>query len=124
MVKLPGKSSAHGARALPEAIALYRAEQQSKFPREALTLLARLADDRNAAEAFARLKLKDRTAEAAVIAACIEAEELARTFEQRAAKAETRRARGTRNFARLPAFSASSLTSCMPNSKTLPIHCG
>jgi hypothetical protein len=67
---------------LREAIKAYCAEQK-KLDKPALELLNRLDKSPSAAEAFERLKLKDRRAEACVLTACIEAEDIARTFDQR-----------------------------------------
>jgi hypothetical protein len=72
---------------LREAIKAYRAEQK-KLDKPALELLNRLDKSPSAAEAFERLKLRDRRAEACFLTACIEAEDIARTFDQRVKKQE------------------------------------
>ena len=77
-----------GALHLHDAIKAYCAEQPSKPDEQARALLARLAKDSDAAKALGRLELTDRSAEAVIVRACVEAENLARTFRQRIAKAE------------------------------------
>jgi hypothetical protein len=72
-----------GASNLRDAIQIYRFEQQETLEKWARELLTRLADSPNAANAFDRLRLKDRRAEARVVRACVEAQNVARTFSRR-----------------------------------------
>ncbi len=71
---------------LREAVDAYCAERKGKLDKEARELLARLVDSSDAAKAFGRLKLKDRRAEACILTACIEADNIARTFLRRIEK--------------------------------------
>jgi hypothetical protein len=77
-----------GAPSLRDAIDVYRVGREDNFDGLALHLLGRLADSSEAADAFQRLKLKDRREEAAILTTCIQAEQLARTFRQRITNAE------------------------------------
>jgi hypothetical protein len=72
-----------GARSLTDAIDTYRTEHEGKLNKGALDLLSRLAKSTDASEAFRRLALKSRRAEADLLAACIEADNLARNFPRR-----------------------------------------
>lgn len=72
-----------GVPPLREAIDAYCAEQKDKLDKGACELLARLADSYDAAKAFERLKLNDRHAEECLLTACIEADDVARTFSRR-----------------------------------------
>ena len=77
-----------GASHLRDAVEVYRAEQKDKLDAPALALLDRLANSHDAAEAFERLKLKDRpawrvSAQHAFLTLCIWTEQLARTYPER-----------------------------------------
>jgi len=74
---------------LREAVDAFRAKQNDRLDDWARGLLARLANSSNAAKAFERLKL-NRREEAEVLEACIEAEELVRTFAHRLKRAKKR----------------------------------
>jgi len=79
--------STRNAPRLRQAIEHYRAQHNEELDEHADKLLKRLANSVEAAEAFERLKPKDDS-EAAIIRACIEAENLARTFPGRVKKLE------------------------------------
>jgi hypothetical protein len=68
---------------LPKAIKGYLADQEGKLNESARELLARLAKHSHSRRAFDRLKLKNRCDEAAFLATCIAADELARSFSKR-----------------------------------------
>jgi hypothetical protein len=72
---------------LREAIEFYLAQHNEELDEQARELLTRLADSDDAADAFEGLKLK-RDDEGAIIRACIEAKNLARTFPERVKKAK------------------------------------
>jgi len=69
-----------GARSLRDAINTYQTEHERKLDKQALQLLFRLAKSTDASEAFKRLGPKSRQAEEALLAACIEADNLVRNF--------------------------------------------
>jgi hypothetical protein len=71
---------------LRNAIEAYCADRTDKLDKRAHELLTRLADSSDAAKAFQQLKLKDRLAEACILTACIEADDVARTFDRRISK--------------------------------------
>jgi hypothetical protein len=79
--------STRNAPRLREAIHLYLAQHNEELDEHARKLLSRLARTDKAAEAFKRLKLRE-DGEAAIIRACIVAENLARTFPERLKKLE------------------------------------
>ena len=81
------------ASKLAGAIEAYRAEQQEKLDQWALKLLARLERSFDAAKAFERLKVVDRSNVAFFLTTCVEAHDLARTFPQRIIKAKKTSAR-------------------------------
>lgn len=89
-----GSSKPRAAQAyLLEAIRAYLANQESNLNEFAREVLARLANDPDSAEAFASLKLKDQSEEAAILATCIAADDLARSFSKRIQDAENTVAR-------------------------------
>jgi hypothetical protein len=67
---------------LKKALTAYRALQGDRLDPQAIAVLDRIAQDRDAATAFAKLKVNDRTA-SNILTACIEGDELARTFGKR-----------------------------------------
>ena len=75
---------------LREAIKTYRAQHNEELDGHTDKLLERMASSDEAAEAFERLKPKDHgravDGQAAIIRACIEAENLTRTFPERVKK--------------------------------------
>lgn len=77
------RSEQTGARSLTDAINTYRTEHEKKLNKKALDLLSRLAKSTDASEAFRRLAPKGRRAEAGFLAACVEADNLARNFPRR-----------------------------------------
>jgi hypothetical protein len=83
---------------LRDAVEVYRAEQIDRLDQVALELLARLAGNLDAANAFARLKLADRRKVASFLTTCIQADDLARTFTQRIDRAKETAARMLRLF--------------------------
>lgn len=88
-------SQTKDAPRLREAIQLYLAQHNEELDERSRKLLSRLASSDEAAEAFGRLKPRD-DGQAAIIRACIVAENLARTFPQRLKKAEEMLARRER----------------------------
>jgi len=84
------------------AIDAYRGAQKDRLDQPALALLDCLAGSSEAANAFERLKLKDRSDEAGILITCIDADDLACTFPQRILKAEKTKARMLRLLT--PAF--------------------
>lgn len=75
------KNKQSGSRSLIDAIDTYRTSQRTPNKR-ALDLLSRLAKSTDASEAFTRLSPKSQRAEANLLAACIDADNLADNFPQ------------------------------------------
>lgn len=69
-------------RLLKEVIQAYRAGKGEKLQRPDHELLARLAKDTDAAQAFARLRLKDPASEAILLDACIAANHIHLNFRK------------------------------------------
>lgn len=69
-----------GAPRLRAAVEAYRIEHKGKLDQHALAVLRRLTKSSYAADAFKSLKLKDCRVAERILTACIEAEQLARTF--------------------------------------------
>ena len=82
-----------GQAYLLEAIDAYLANQEDNLKECAREVLARLANDPDFAKAFASLKLKGQSEEAAILATCIAADALARSFSKRVQDAENTLAR-------------------------------
>jgi hypothetical protein len=76
-------------RHLHDVIVAYRAAGKDSLDRWALDVLVRLTDSSEAAVAFKRLRLKVRRDEAAILKACIEADQLARKLPEQIAKAKS-----------------------------------
>ena len=73
-----------GALRLRESIKAYSgAATNNRLDKRARDLLARLASDGDAGDVFGRLNPRDQRAEACLLTACIEADEIARTFHAR-----------------------------------------
>jgi hypothetical protein len=87
-----------GARSLKVAIEVFRAEGGDRLDNRAVELLAHLADSLDAAKAFERLKLKDLSETTEILKICIEADDVACTFQQRVIKAKKTSARMFRIF--------------------------
>jgi hypothetical protein len=103
------KSEQSGARSLSDAIDTYRAEYQKKLDKQALNLLSRLAKSTDASEAFRRLGPKSRRAEADLLAACIEANDVVRNFPRLVQKQKDALSRSTqwhKSLAELRSFAA------------------
>jgi hypothetical protein len=77
-------------RPLQKAIEAYRAAHEQQLDQRSRALLVRLGSDSRAVRAFARLKLKHDEDEAAIVRACVEAEQLSRpaAFAKRVKKAQ------------------------------------
>jgi hypothetical protein len=77
-----------GAPSLRKPIEAFTAERNDHLDKAALNLLARLAISGDAAKAVQELKMRDQRHMASILEACVETEQLYRTFPQRITEAE------------------------------------
>jgi hypothetical protein len=94
-----------GALCLKVAIGAYRTGSD-KLDERTVELLAHLADSSDAAKAFERLKLNNESDAAEILKICIEADDLACTFQQRVNRAKKTSARMLQIFTPLVELSS------------------